>query len=116
MLGGSMRQSGVLAAAGIYALENNVERLAEDHQKAIYFNSQISKYCGENQDESKINSDSNMVFFTPNLQKRENLSKFMLKKGIIIEEPKPSLRLVFHLDISDEDLNYIVKAFEEYLD
>ena len=116
MLGGSMRQSGVLAAAGIYALENNVERFTEDRQKALYFNSRISKFCSENQDEAKIHSDSNMVFFTPNSQKRENLSKFMFKKGIIIEEPKPSVRLVFHLDISDNNLNYIVKAFEEYLD
>jgi threonine aldolase len=34
MLGGTMRQVGILAAAGIYALENNVERLAQDHENA----------------------------------------------------------------------------------
>ena len=55
-----------------------------------------------------------MVFFTPQKKDSEKLSSFLNNKGIIINEPMPSTRMVMHLDISDNDLNYIVRAFDEF--
>ena len=55
-----------------------------------------------------------MVFFTPQKKDSQKLSSFLNNKGIIINEPMPSTRMVMHLDISDNDLSYIVRAFDEF--
>ena len=63
MLGGGMRQAGVIAAAGIYALENNIERLAQDHDNALLLGRGLAEL-----DELDVDLDSlhtNMVFFRP---------------------------------------------------
>jgi len=64
--------------------------------------------------ENSIKQKTNMVFFTPQKKDSEKLSSFLNNKGIIINEPMPSTRMVMHLDISDNDLNYIVRAFDEF--
>ena len=55
-----------------------------------------------------------MVFFTPQKKDSQKLSSFLNNKGIIIHEPMPSTRMVMHLDSSDNDLNYIVRSFDEF--
>ena len=114
MLGGSMRQAGILAAAGIHALDNNISRLKEDHQKAELLAQSLSKYCGEQKDDPRVHKDTNMVFFTPRNIHREPLYKFLNQKGIVISMPDPSTRIVLHLDVTEEDLLYIIKIFEEF--
>ncbi len=113
MLGGGMRQAGVIAAAGIYALENNVNRLKEDQDKAEFLAKELQKFSNGDADQ-KIVQNTNMVFFTPELKDSQKLLSFLARKGIIINEPLPSTRMVMHLDISDNDLKYIVNSFDEY--
>ena len=116
MLGGAMRQAGIIAAAGIFALENNIDRLKEDHQKIELLAKSLQKFCGDGKDDVKIVCNTNMLFLTPKNSQRNIMQQFMLNKGIIINEPSPSTRIVMHLDISDADLNYIIKSFEEFLE
>ena len=113
MLGGGMRQAGVFAAAGIYALENNIKRLSEDQQRAEYLASELKKYVNGS-DENDIKQNTNMVFFTPHKKDSQKLPSFLSNKGIIINAPLPITRMVMHLDISDNDVNHILKSFDEY--
>ena len=113
MLGGGMRQAGIFAAAGIYAIENNINRLLEDQERAEFLANELKKYMNGNA-ENSIKQKTNMVFFTPQKKDSQKLSSFLNNKGIIINEPMPSTRMVMHLDISDNDLSYIVRAFDEF--
>lgn len=60
-IGGAMRQAGVIAAAGIYALENHVDRLAEDHENARFFAERIAEIPGVEIDPAGV--ETNLVFF-----------------------------------------------------
>ena len=55
-----------------------------------------------------------MVFFTPLAKDGQKLLSFLGERGIIINEPLPSTRMVMHLDISDNDLKYVVNSFDEF--
>lgn len=111
MVGGGMRQAGILAAAGIYALQNNVKRLAEDHRHAKQL---VQRLQGI--DELSINQDlvqTNMLFVKTRMETAESLAKFLKDKGITIIAAE-TMRWVMHLNISDADVDYIeeqVKAF-----
>ncbi|MHC9510345.1 low-specificity L-threonine aldolase [Kangiella sp. M94] len=111
MVGGGMRQAGILAAAGIYALENNVKRLAEDHRHAKQLAQRLQGI-----EELSINQDlvqTNMVFVKTTMNTAEALAKFLNDKGITVI-PAETMRWVMHLNVSDSDVDYIeeqVKAF-----
>lgn len=111
MVGGGMRQAGILAAAGIYALENNVKRLAEDHRHARQLAQRLQGI-----EELSINQDlvqTNMLFVKMTIDIAEALAKFLSDKGITVI-PAETMRWVMHLNVSDSDVDYIeeqVKAF-----
>lgn len=101
VLGGGMRQIGFMAAAGLYALENNIERLAEDHQKA----KELGKVLAEQAYVKEVEPiETNIVIFYLNDTIKE--TKFLKKleeKGIIISAMgQGKLRIVTHLDYTDE--------------
>ncbi len=101
MLGGGIRQGGILAAAGIYALTHHVERLKEDHQRAEI----IARMLQDLNYEVRINhTDINMVFFKLKENQNEgewikNATDFNL---IFSSSTHGWLRLVTHIDIDDE--------------
>ncbi len=99
MLGGVMRQAGVLAAAGLYALEHNVERLAEDHANA----ERLAKGIGAPA------PSSNMVFYDAKLGLPEHLAKH----GVIVL-PGARLRLVTHLDVDQAGIDRAISAFNSF--
>jgi threonine aldolase len=99
VLGGGMRQAGVLAAAGIYALENNVARLAEDHDNAERLENGL-KDLG-----LPVERYTNMVFLHVGAR-AEALAAHLGRAGILVL-PRPTLRLVTHLDV---DAAGIVRA------
>lgn len=111
MVGGGMRQAGILAAAGIYALENNVKRLAEDHRHAKQLAQRLQGI-----EELSINQDlvqTNMLFVKTTMDTAEALAKFLNDKGITVI-PAETMRWVMHLNVGDSDVDYIeeqVKAF-----
>ena len=110
MLGGGMRQAGFLAGAGIYALLNNILRLEKDHENALILANglcEISNIYINMQD-----VQTNMLFADIDAD-MSILHKFLKQKGIIIDTDN-HLRLVTHLDISKEDIDYTVQAFKEF--
>ena len=109
ILGGSMRQVGVVAAAGHYALDNNISRLAEDHKRAEYFANEL-----RGMNIGNVDSGTNMVFFTPKDGQTKKLRSHLEKYSVKIGDQSPSIRMVLHRDISDESLGKAINGFKTY--
>ena len=111
MLGGGMRQSGILAAAGIHALQHHVDRLAEDHANARLLAEGLAAIDGI----EVAPVQTNMVFATVAEQRIAGLAEHLKEQGILIMAPiAGSLRLVTHLDIDADAIRTAVSAFSEY--
>ena len=104
-----MRQVGVVAAAGHYALDNNVSRLAEDHKRAEYFANELREMNIGN-----VDSGTNMVFFTPKDGQANNLRLHLEKYGVKIGDQHPSIRMVLHRDVSDKGLDKAIAGFKSF--
>ena len=109
LLGGGMRQAGVLAACGQYALNHNIERLGEDHANAQMLAEGLSNIAG-----LKIKSQTNMVFVELFEDVSVDLQACLAEQGIVISAAFPSLRLVTHLDVSSHDIERIIDAFGRF--
>ncbi|MEL6947643.1 MAG: low-specificity L-threonine aldolase [Pseudomonadota bacterium] len=115
ILGGGLRQAGVLAACGLYALEHNVDRLADDHRRAATLADELGVLKGVTIEPGTV--QTNMIWMTVPDRAGETFSTFMRDRGLILADPSgPSrmLRLVTHLDIGDDALPKIVNAFAEW--
>ena len=114
MLGGGLRQAGIVAAAGLYALEHHIERLADDHANAARLAEALAAIDGV-----KIDScATNMVFIRLDdevLGERPDLREDLAGRGILTRWSGPRSRLVTHLDISAADIETAVEAFTELL-
>jgi len=110
-LGGAMRQAGVLAAAGLYALDNHVDRLAEDHDNARKLAAGLTNIPGV---ESKWGMpESNMVFLDIKDNKRNaaQWAEALLQHGVSIGvETDNELRAVTHLDVNSKDIDAVLNA------
>jgi len=107
MVGGGMRQAGVLAAAGLYALEYNVARLAEDHRRAQWLGKELAALGFAVEP-----VQTNMVYVAMG-DRASALAEFCSTLGIRLT-PSARLRLVTHLDVHDEHLPMVVRAFAEF--
>lgn len=109
--GGGMRQAGILAAAGIFALQNNVERLEEDHENAQRLAEGLEGLTGLSVDAG--GAQTNMVFVTIGPEDAKALQLNLKEHGILIREGE-RLRLVTHLGITAEDIEKVVTYFRRY--
>ncbi len=107
MLGGGLRQSGLLASAGLYALENNIKDLKKDHKLAKLLTKNLKKI-----DEIKIvSNDTNMLFIE--VEDSEKLVNYLKEKNILISG-YGKLRIVLHRDISKKDIEKVIEVFKSY--
>lgn len=109
MLGGGMRQAGVLAAAGIYALDNNIERLAEDHKKAEKLYAALSQLSML---KPQAPPQTNMLFLDIGSDVFARLQPYLAEHGVTVG----AARWVLHRDVSDEDVDKVIElcqAFEQ---
>ena len=111
VLGGGMRQAGVLAAAGIIALTKHVERLEEDHENAHRLAEGLAQIQELSLDMSTV--QTNMVFVTLERARFLDLQKALREKGILIAG-RGQIRLVTHLDVSAEDIQQVIAAFKAH--
>jgi threonine aldolase len=112
MLGGGMRQAGILAAAGIYALENHIDRLAMDHNNALDLARGIADIACLHVDPETV--QTNMVFADIG-DNAPALAEHMETQGVLIDRA-PNLRMVTHLDIAKDDIYKTVQAFHSFYD
>jgi threonine aldolase len=116
MFGGGMRQVGIVAAAGIYALEHHVERLREDHQNAKRLALGLQKFKGVSVDPEHV--ETNIVIFdvAHTGMTAPQVVETMKKEKILIHAlGTTEIRLVTHLDISSEDIAVALNAFKKVL-
>ena len=114
MMGGAMRQAGIVAAAAIYALEHNVDRLAEDHANAKAFAEALAQIEGIKVDLPAI--ETNLVFFevAKELGNAGQLSAALREQGVRIGGMGPqTLRGCTHLDVNREHVLQAAAAIRE---
>ncbi len=113
MFGGGMRQVGIIAAAGIYAIENNFKRLTEDHKNAKILAEGLSKLKWVYIDMETV--QTNMVILEiKDKQKDANWLVEKLKEKDILTLPfgKYKMRLVTHLDVDEKGILKAIEGFE----
>jgi len=116
IMGGGMRQAGILGAAGLIALRNMTGRLSDDHRRAYSLAEGLAKIPGVSLELSSV--EINMVFFTvPKATDpviAERMVNQLQKKGIIANPPeKGTFRFVTHYWIDDRDIQTIIAAFAD---
>lgn len=109
MTGGGMRQAGILAAAGMYALKNNVARLQDDHDNAAWLAEQLREIGAD-----VMRHDTNMLFVRVGEANASALGAFMLDRGVLINA-SPIVRLVTHLDVNRQQLTEVVSHWKAFL-
>jgi len=107
ILGGGMRQAGVIAAAGLYALENNVARLREDHDNAA----RLAKGLRELGLEVQLNTNMVLVKVSPSTATA--LAAQLQKSGVVVL-PRAPMRLVTHLDVDAAGIDRALAGFQTY--
>ncbi|MDF2521636.1 MAG: Threonine aldolase [Clostridia bacterium] len=116
LLGGGMRQSGILAAAGLIALKEMTKRLHIDHDNAKYMADRLSEIPGVKVDMDAV--DINMVFFR---LENEKISDCMLVKGLydkgikVNSASKGEWRFVTNNDVTKEDIDYTIACMREII-
>lgn len=109
--GGGWRQAGMLAAAAQYALDHHVERLADDHARAVTLAAGLGDIPGV----KLLGQHTNMVFIDVPADRLRELDVHLRSAGIRISIGYlPTLRLVTHLDIDDEGVARTVAAFRQF--
>jgi len=116
MFGGGMRQVGIIAAAGIYALDHHIERLEEDHQNAKRLAFGLKEFKGISIDPEQV--ETNIIIFSiaDTGMTALQLTEAMKRNGVLIHPiSRTKIRLVTHLDVSSEDIEDALKVFEKVL-
>jgi len=111
VLGGGMRQAGILAAAGIVALSEHVERLAQDHANAQLLAEGLSGIRGIELDMNQV--QTNMVFLTVTTDRVEDLAQHLRAAGVLVTPENP-MRLVTHLDVDTQDMHRVLALFQSF--
>jgi threonine aldolase len=112
ILGGGMRQVGYLAAAGIYALDHNIERLSEDHRRAKELGDVLSKLPWV----AKVEPvETNILIFEvqPHLNEADLIEKLKQKNIFISSMGHGKLRIVTHLDYREVMHTYVMESLEK---
>ena len=112
MMGGGMRQAGYLAAAGTYALKNNISRLADDHTRAVALGKMVQQLSFV---EELLPVETNIVLFRLNDAMPANTFIKMLAERDMLVVPfgKQYIRMVTHLDINDDHLEEAGKVLRK---
>jgi threonine aldolase len=111
MVGGGMRQAGILAAAGLFALEHNVQRLADDHRHAAMLASGLASFTELTVENHP--AQTNMVFFRCDPSRAAALGQFLAGRGILVSAGAVT-RLVTHLDVSGDDIARVLQAIGDF--
>jgi threonine aldolase len=116
ILGGGMRQAGILAAAGIYAVQNNVERLREDHAKARYFAEQLKSLPGFAIDMESVQSNIVIIDVAKTKKTPGEITARLRKLHVLLSEmTHTTIRAVMHLGVSKDDVAKAVDTIKTTL-
>src|SRR5207249_2266329 len=106
-MGGGMRQAGILAAAALYGLRHHVERLAEDHARALRLAAGIADVPGVSVDPYPPPTNIVMVKVTGD---PERFCERLAPEGVLVSTEGPKVRFVTHLDVDDDAIERTLSA------
>ncbi len=112
LVGGGLRQGGVIAAAALHAVENHVERLQDDHDNAKWIAEQLSEVDGIDVTYHKM--QTNMVFVMVRDGRVQELAGFLRSRDIIVTPGEP-MRLVTHLDVDRDAAIQLVDSVKDFM-
>ncbi|MEK7262994.1 MAG: low-specificity L-threonine aldolase [Bacteroidota bacterium] len=114
LFGGGMRQAGILAAAALYAVQNNIQRLREDHEKAKFFAGKISQIGSLHIDMDAVQTNI-ILIETEHTGKSTDEVLALLKEHNVLLTPGNwnSIRAVTHLDVSMDDMQHATEIFKK---
>ena len=112
VFGGGMRQAGFLAAAGLYALKNNINRLDEDHRHAAYIATVLRNTSFVT---TILPVETNIIIFgvDPSLKAKSITDKLKSKNILAIPVSEHQIRFVFHLDITPAMVDYTAEIIQQ---
>jgi threonine aldolase len=114
LLGGGMRQVGVIAAAGIYALRHNIDRLADDHRRARRLAESLARIESLGLDLDSVQTNIVVVDVARSGRTVEECLLALEKQGVLVVPfGRTTIRAVTHLDIDDEDIETAVSVFDK---
>lgn len=111
LLGGGMRQAGIVAAAALYAVENHVDRLAEDHENARWIAQQLSQV--DELDVKYQKMQTNMLFLDFAEENLAPLVRQLSEQGVTVADEVP-MRIVTHLDVDRQAASALVEGIKGY--
>jgi len=112
-LGGAMRQAGIIAAGGIYALENNLERLKEDNKNAKLLAERLAEIPSVEIEPQDV--ETNIVIFKIKGKSSDSFAEKILQDGLRVSVLHDKLRAVTHLDVDRTDILKAVEIFKKHL-
>jgi len=113
-MGGAMRQAGIIAAAGVYALEHNVERLAEDHANAKRLAEALAEIPGIQLDPALV--ETNIAFFDLPGRSAAAVRDALLQKGVRVGAVGPNrVRVLTHLDVDAAGIDRAISSISDVL-
>lgn len=114
MFGGGMRQAGLLAAAVIHALENNLQRLSEDHANARLLAESLNKIDGVSIDLDSVQTNIVVLDISESGRTVADLLAKLKEKGVLaVQFGATTIRCVTHLDVDNDDIKKAIAAFKE---
>ncbi len=112
--GGAMRQAGILAAAGLFALENNIDRLAEDHANARQLAESVNAMDGLNVDLNAVQTNILMINTAGTGLSEEEVRVRLEEHGVLVHAfGRDHLRAVTHLNVAADDISRAIEGFEK---
>jgi len=112
MLGGAMRQVGILCAGGLFALQNNLARLSQDHENALSFAKVLAEVPGVSISLERV--QTNIVLF--DVPDAPAFAETMRERGVLLSPFGPgTIRVVTHLDVSASDVAHAAAAVREVM-
>ena len=112
--GGGMRQAGIIAAGALYALEHNIPRLKEDHEKAKYLAREICKFKGLEVDLSSVQTNIVIINVEKTTKTPAEVLQFLRHNGVLLTQGTyTSVRAVTHLDVPFEEVKEAAEVFHK---
>ncbi len=116
MFGGGMRQVGIIASAGLYAIENNINRLADDYKKAKLLADGLKNLKSFKIDPESVQTNMVIADIQINKTQQEVLAQLQTKGILLTPERHSSIRAVTHLDVSFEEIYQAITVFQTIFD